>query len=52
MAGSNTAFIRAEPYFLSLHFEWIRGYSAGYREAMSFYFYFVILDCAADFASG
>lgn len=24
-------------YFLSLHFAWIRGYSAGYRGAMSFY---------------
>jgi len=24
-------------YFLSLHFEWIRGYSAGYRGAMTFY---------------
>ena len=24
-------------YFLSLHFAWIRGYSAGYRGAMTFY---------------
>ena len=24
-------------YFLSLHFGWIRGYSAGYRGAMTFY---------------